>query len=449
MSTYASQFYLTSEAPKKISNKSTAVFRLGTGTSVVIKHKKKFYLITNHHVYGNKHCAQEGCYGRVIYTNQNSHSQKKVFLKPRALSKDADIAIFQIRKPFLKNYILLSKDEIATNADIHFLGYPRASHLKWSTGRFVNYENKNMLIHAATLPGSSGSAILNANGHLLGIHHSSIKQHNGKNKQHIESWSYSTSSIQIANFIDNNIGLDQFHSIFKTTTFEEALQKDSLYRNAATKPNLLNKEDYFTKLLTKCEEVNTTTRDVDIFKTSTAACQTASHWIDCTRSKKFITHCPTPKEAQRWTIVIKKIMTQTESFHGLSVHSWISMLSRIYSKNDDGQKSAYTALQEHLRRTRPPITPTIANAILMWTPHGEIPTYSSIPLISYILNYKKIPEYPFYALKIAHSALSLKRLNLIKSSIYKSLILELKADSQITTSTKLKLERFSTKNTLT
>ena len=424
------------DAPQTIRLKKLAVMQIGSGTGFVITNKKNQYLVTNHHIYGSKNCSKEGCFARIKTQNQT----KIIQLIPFSLSKDADIIIFKSSVKFPQT-LTLDTNPVQFGQSAFIVGYPRLALLKSTEAKYIAFENQKMIFSGITLPGNSGSPILNTYGHVVGIHHSAIKRKNAK--FNMDSWSFSSSSSKIQKLIHKPTGLDQLHSIQVPITFQEAIEKHKIYLNSRQPPSLITQENFYQKLLTECEKTNIHTSDIEIFKQSTQACEVAKHWVHCAKNRKSHIHCPDLVEKKRWRGAWNKVATRSIHFEGLTPYPWIESITLLEKSFQSRRKIGRIYLKRLLRMSHSDLSPILALYMIKWSQKNQAILYRGQDIKQYILNHQNILGYPFYATQILLSLKELHKKGFITKETYSHHLNQLRNDPNISLNIQLQIERFT------
>ncbi len=181
-------FKSISSAPDVIKNAAKAVVKLNNGTASFVRYSDKIFLMTNYHVIGRDDCPLNGCIQEVTFNWQDDVSINDIHLKilrlkPYSYSQKFDVVLFEFEdirdsswtpSHFLEfNSSIKIKELIGST--IHIVGHPALALKKWSTGTVISSENSIISSNViGYVGGSSGSPLLDENGNVVAIHHSSI-----------------------------------------------------------------------------------------------------------------------------------------------------------------------------------------------------------------------------------------------------------------------------------
>ena len=139
-------------------------------------------LLTNNHVLGVGVCPVEGCYAQLTWKFQRGTPRSApvtVFLVPRAVDVGLDMAVLQASStpggPPLAtpSYLTIDARDPASLRGVHVtvVGHPEGSVKKWAAGEVVDADGNWLTTSAFTLPGDSGSPLLDDHGHIVGLMH--------------------------------------------------------------------------------------------------------------------------------------------------------------------------------------------------------------------------------------------------------------------------------------
>jgi V8-like Glu-specific endopeptidase len=178
------------QSPAPILAASKAVVALERGTGSFVSHRGQVFLMTNHHVLSESDCALDGCFETVNLQRAKGEKQETVVLKlvPVASNADADVSFFTFeeaqdpKNPDLKSVKTFAaphtiamtekNSQELVGANINIVGHPHLGLKKWSSGKILQTEIGYVSSNGLSLPGSSGSPVLDDSGNLVGIHHS-------------------------------------------------------------------------------------------------------------------------------------------------------------------------------------------------------------------------------------------------------------------------------------
>ena len=183
-----SAFKDVDSAPAAIKKSAAAVFRIRTanayGTGSFIS--SDGLILTNNHVAGIDVCALEGCYASLAIDHQR-HSPVTdpvdVFLEPLNVNIGLDMAVLRawrvgatgtkLVKLESPDYLTFEPRQAAelTGSKVFVVGHPEGRLKKWTTGEVADADGLWFRASAFSLPGNSGSPILNEGGHIVGLLH--------------------------------------------------------------------------------------------------------------------------------------------------------------------------------------------------------------------------------------------------------------------------------------
>ena len=341
------------EGSALIRNKARAVFQLQNGTGSVVEWQGQKFVMTNAHILGSQNCGLSGCQVSAHIESPGSAYGKKrvkVFLVPVAESISADVTFFRIRKNSVLSKITPLtfanvEDQHLMGASVTSIGFPQIARKKWSTGSVVARSGGWMRASYFSLPGSSGSPVVNEAGDIVGIHH------RAKPKLAImtnEGFLYSgiftpLSKIKkvLERFLKGDQNVEDFYpNLTQQVSLGEALKKSAAYMNAGFHPQLENGQEFATALPIHCQKsLDLKTTSFAKFDRSTKPCLALARWINC-RSKKSLNLCPHKKIRKSIEQTFKSIVAKRMEFESFPVAPFLSGLSKLYKSRRKGHQVA-------------------------------------------------------------------------------------------------------------
>ena len=155
----------------------------------------------------------------------------------------------------------------------------------------MKYENGYMFVNALTLPGNSGSPILDVDGNIVGIHHSSAKKNDAITRDgllYVGRASSAESILEVLNqgILDRTSQLAKFWNVDKPTSLSHAKKFSKIYIKSKTIPVLSNKVDFFSSLYNDCnKKLDLDTNHAGKFTKSHDSCTVAKSWLSCNKSE--------------------------------------------------------------------------------------------------------------------------------------------------------------------
>lgn len=133
------------------------------------------YLLTNHHVAGNRECPGN-CAGLKVFYRQERGQQQTGFEGARLLfsDEDIDLALLKVATgPDGVHFVALSGDDpdlpVEEGWEVHITGHPFATLKKDTAGPLEYRSGADYLIDNFAFPGNSGSPLLDPQGRAIGL----------------------------------------------------------------------------------------------------------------------------------------------------------------------------------------------------------------------------------------------------------------------------------------
>ena len=405
--------------PKQIRPASHAVIKLMDATASFVCHDGRVILMTNHHVLGAHNCSLSGCYAssQFQFEQGQNYQQKQLFLKPIAASEDVDVAFYSFKEVTpngltrFKPPCLRFPTQKLQGSQVTLLGHPRGSLKKFSQGKLIERWRGYIHISAFSLPGSSGSPMVDELGQLIGIHHSSVKKNDMFSASEI-IYKGRGSSYKAITKVLRSKRTPEFISIHSPVTFSFAKRHALVFQQARVVPKLIGGEDFFSKLLSSCQrETGLKTLSLKKFSSSHKACTVAKAWIQC-RSENSLqdsttyTYCP--KDRDQWHELFLKVAKAYQKFQGQKGFAWAL---KAYSLAPDEQKSAFLTKNSRawLDGASPLITPRLLlnTSLVARDTEAELDDTAHDRLVNQLVSYQKLQGYEWHLGRIALTAFHL------------------------------------------
>jgi V8-like Glu-specific endopeptidase len=471
------------EASKFIKSSSRAVFRFEGGTGSFVKYNDQLYIMTNNHVLGYKHCARNGCFAKAIFNYEKGKSavNKTLFVTPVAASTDVDVSFFKFKEVTANGDFLSVKPNVFLNltpsnaqvgSEVYPIGHPRKSIKKYSSGKIVKYENGYMFVDALTLPGNSGSPIVNSAGEIVGIHHSSAKKNDGFTRDGLLYVGRASSNISIVNVLEKGLKntkdqLVKFWDVNKPVSYRYAKKFSKIYIKSKTIPSLRSKQDFFDSLYEDCKtKLDLGSNHAGKFVKSHEACSVASSWINCGKgikediSVKYVLaatlndshpdfeqtsgYCPNIAMKKKWANLFLKIGHKYRSFHGKDPLLWTAeALSKLISNSKTNSKVVLKNIEAELGKDSANVTVTNMLRVASNSEALSSLKVKNIDIKSQIKDYKKIVGYEYELSKIAKTANELHNNMHFTDSEFKTAIDSILSEDQLSLNAKLIVEKIA------
>ena len=464
---YIPQFYAFKDTHRlksthpQLYDASQAVIKLLDATAAFVCANNQTYLMTNHHVLGAHNCAKNGCYAKAQFNfaKKTVSRTQLLHLTPVAGSADADIAFYSFQPTLNPVKCLKLAPSHPGSAAVTLIGHPRGSLKKYSQGKIIEHWGGFIHVSAFSLPGSSGSPIVNQRGQLVGIHHSSAKRNDMFTKREIiyHGRGSSLNTIkQVLATANTTQGLNGYQAVHNPVDFAQAKARAKLYQQARISPQLTTQStSFFNQLAWDCEQVLnkftlSTQATRQTYRTSIQSCKLAKAWIGCPRDLRLHTtrriqpyqHCPPSHQArQRWQKLFAKVAQGFQLYHGDDEFVW-HLKSHTLSTG--------TLLSPWLQRiTRPLQQPRNSVKLRTLSQLSQVLNHSSLRLpqltthrlVQAVKKYHQIPGYTWHLSLIAQATYNLYESTLLTKPGFDHIMQRLMSEPRSTLNTILLVEK--------
>jgi hypothetical protein len=445
-----------SDAPVKIQEAAAAVVRIGTaGQSATGSFiSPNGILITNNHVLGIDVCPIEGCYAALTFMYQRHatpQAPQTVFVVPLAIDVGLDMAVMQVHSagpagPPLStpHYLTLDSRDPASllGSHVNVVGHPEGHLKKWTEGRVVDSNGAWISFSAYSLPGSSGSPVLDDDGNMVGILHRGPTTQDLLSDVGVDEYSIGTASSALIAAMSAPLPADLW-SVAAPATDDEVVQHQVVYLNAramtatvdsATKPVL-------SSLGAACD-AGLAVQDYDSpedFDAGLSSCLAGELWIEC-RSDVLSgggAFGVCPADASAWTQRYNTVFDRTRALNGeLDFDAVSYAVARLADSTTDGVTAGAHSLEMALATASPPLDFNVAEYLAAF----GIDTYAGMTLANFTQDYATFADFPLSAIQIASTAVSLAGTQAIDNSTALSILQALASDPTVDVGAKLYIE---------
>ena len=414
-------------------------------------------LLTNNHVLGDAVCPLEGCYIEVTFMHQRGAARQQpyiVFAVPFAVDVGMDMAVVQLYDqpsgPMLSSpaYLTVNAQDPSSLIGRHvtIVGHPEGALKKWTDGVVVDASGKWITSTAYTLPGDSGSPMLDDNGEIVGLLHRGPGSEDLFAADQVNVYSIGTASAPIATALAAPTLPSTVISIDATTTAADFVANDFVYLNAHT--SSVNVSGLATNALTllgqACDAAlaRNDFQSPDDLDAALTPCYHAEAWIDCRSDATPVSYgvvCPSGVNNQNWANRWQAANQLSVAMNGQVDYYAVSFpIARLQSTSVAGIAAGATSLQQALAGPAPSLDFELANYLAAF----NISSYTGKNIENYVVNYKSVLHYELEARYAAYASGWLYYFGLLSKSDLVTLLTQLYDDSNTDVGTKLYVEDF-------
>lgn len=446
-------------APEPIRAAAQAVVRINTasGSATGVFLSKDGVLLTNNHVLGAEICPKEGCYARFSFAHERESPFKppvNVFVQPLHVDIGLDMAVVQAysvdnagnRQGKLAaphSVELASRDaESLLGTQVHVIGHPEGRLKKWTTGDVADTDGSWFQATSASLPGNSGSPILNDSGQLVGLLHRGPTGEDLITENGANLYSIGTASAAIDAALKEPLPAT-VPSLSADRAASEVAAQNALYlhAHAATATVGGAPQDVLTILGQACDQglARDDYTSPEDFYGSVSPCLDSMQWISCTSAPTVSSWgvCPDAAEKDAWRGRYQKLFEQQRALNG---ELWLDMVSfalqSLESSDAKGIAVGRASLTKVLDQARPPLDPSLAVYLAAF----GIDEYDGDKTVDFLRAYESVPHYELAVPQIVYTALWLSNWKAIDEEETKAILARLAEDDNLSLGDKLLIE---------
>ena len=410
---------ITTASPK-IQTAARAVVRVRTageyGTGFFVS--PSGLLLTNNHVLGDLVCPLQGCYVEVTQLHERGQARQQptiVFAIPTAIDAGLDMAVVQLydqpggNQLDSPDYLSFDAEEAGTLLGHHItiVGHPEGYLKKWTDGEVVDTNGSWITTTAYTLPGDSGSPILNDDGQVVGLLHRGPASEDLFTKTSVDMYSVGTASAPVVAAM-SAATTAALVSATATTTKDEFLAHDFVYLNSRTSTVTVDgvPTSPISLLGAACDTAlaRTDFTSTDDLNSALLPCYHAQTWIECRLDASAVPYgvvCPTLADQSAWNNRYQSANRLWIGMNGQPDYSSISFaLTRLQPSRNAGTSAGAQSLEQVLGEANPVLDFRLAYYLAAFA----IDSYGGTSISTYVLNYKQVPHYELQATYIFYAA---------------------------------------------
>ena len=413
-------------------------------------------MLTNNHVLGDPVCAVEGCYVGLTQMHERGQPQQKpgiVFAVPSTVNAGLDVAVVQFydqpngNQLDTPDYLSFDGQDGASllNQHVTIVGHPEAALKKWTDGQVTDTNGQWITTTAYTLPGESGSPILNDAGQVVGLLHRGPTSEDLFSQTGVDMYSTGTASAPIVAVLAAPPS-PPVVSTAAATTKEQFLANDFIYLNAHVATVTVDGMSIsaIPILGEACDAAlaRTDFTSPDDLDSALTPCYQAETWIDCRSPTNIVpygTVCPAPTDQAAWA---SRYQSMNQIWLGMNGQPEYYAVSFAIAKLQPTWNAGVSAGAESLQQVLAAANPVLDYHLALYLAAFAIESYGGTQIATYVSNYKQVPHYELQATNIAYAAgWRYDNGNMTKAQL-QSFLQQLFADPNISVGARLAIEEY-------
>jgi hypothetical protein len=287
------------------------------------------------------------------------------------------------------------------------VGHPEGRLKKWTDGEVVDANGQWITTTAYTLPGESGSPILNDQGQVVGLLHRGPTSEDLFSQTGVDMYSTGTASAPIVAAMAAPPSAPLV-STAAATTKEQFLANDFIYLNARVATVTVDgmSTSAIPILGEACDAAlaRTDFTSPDDLDGSLIPCYHAETWIDCRIPTSVVPYGivrPAPTDQAAWASRYQSVNQLWLGMNGQPDYSTVSFgIAKLQPTWDAGVSAGAESLQQVLAAANPVLDYHLA----LYLAAFAIESYGGTQIATYVSNYKRVPHYELQATNIAYTA---------------------------------------------
>jgi hypothetical protein len=414
--------YDVDTAPPPIQTAAEAVVRVHTagqyGTGAFVS--STGLLLTNNHILGDTVCPIEGCAIHLTFDHQRGKPPANpvtMFAVPQAVDVGLDMALVQISNlgggplstPAFLNVTDLDASALV-GAHVTVVGHPEGELKKWAAGLVTDAYGNWFTTTAYTLPGDSGSPVLDDDGNLVGIIHRGATGEDLITGAGVNVTSIGTASGALTAAMSAPLPAVMV-SMAAPTTAAALLSHDLVYLNGGMGgvPVMVDgtARTVLSVLGDACDAALARTDFVspDDLTSALTPCNDATRWIECrvdASPAPYATVCPSVADATAWSDRYDAMNRAWVAMNGNTDLSPVSFgVASLSFSQQAGLDAGAARLTAALAAVGSPIDFGIANYLAAFA----VQSYAGGNSLDWLRSYPRVTDFQLYATSITSAFL--------------------------------------------
>jgi hypothetical protein len=396
-------------------------------------------------------CPVEGCYAQLTQQYQRGAALQQpltVFVVPRAINVGLDMAILQASEspggPPLStpNYLTIDARTPAElqGTHVNVVGHPEASLKKWSSGSDVWSNGEWVWTTGFSLPGNSGSPLLDDHGHMVGVLHRGADSLDLVSSNGVNEFSVGTASSALIDAMAQPLPSSTW-SVLGATSETNAVNNQFVYLTAR-EPSVNvgggERVPMVDILGTACDAALAVKDYVspEAASAALAPCVDAEYWIEC-RIDATAAFGVCPQDLAMWQSRQAAYFEYWRAFNGdLELDAVSFAPAELSSSKAEGLAVGAKLLTQALDEAQPALDFHLAAYLAAF----QIYSYGGASIVDFVRGYKSVPDYGLNGVDLASAMLWLADDGVLSLADAKNMLDELHGDPTIDLGTRLFIE---------
>jgi hypothetical protein len=406
-------------APPAIRTAAAAVVRITTANAAATGSfiSPSGLLLTNNHVLGAEVCPLEGCSAQLRFMFQRGHDvtdSVTVTAVPVAVDVGLDMAIVQISTAGgaldTPDYLEIRAQDSTSLVGQHVtvVGHPESRLKKWTDGTVFDAFGDWFKTAAFSLPGNSGSPVLDDAGKLVGLVHRGPTTLDLITPDSVDVYSIGTSSASILAAQTAPLPSVMI-SLGAATTADDVVAENVVYQNGGARTAVVGASSVsvLDLLAQACDAALARTDFVspDDLDNALQPCSDGQNWIECRVDAPPVPYaqvCPDDSARTEWADRFRRMNQKWVEMNGNTDLFPVSFgIAALQTDHDSGQVAGAAEMMQALGAAQQPLDFSIANYLAAFA----VESYAGAPSLDWLRAYDSRPDWKRGAYSIASAFL--------------------------------------------
>lgn len=413
-------------------------------------------LLTNNHVLGAGVCPREGCSVQLTFMHQRGTASTRplsFFATPTAVDVGLDMAVLQVMsspggEPIsTPDFLSLADRDAASLQGQHVtvVGHPQGELKKWTDGVVTDAFGDWFATTAYTLPGSSGSPVLDDVGQIVGIIHHGATGEDLITRDSVNVTSLGTAAASLSAALAAPLPSAMI-SVAAPATPEAIVASNLAYLNGRSPTVVTATGDPPVSVLgvlgAACDTVlaRLDFTSTDALSIALQPCNDALTWIECrvdATSAAYSTVCPSSVDLAAWQARFRSMNDLWVKLNGETDLYPVSFgLAALSFSKSAGNSAGAQGLQQALVAAHRQLDFGVSNFLAAF----GVTSFADTDALAWLRGYALRPSHRIYAYSIASAFLWWNDNGAVTDAETLTVVSNLEADPEVSVGAKLYLE---------